>query len=232
MHAPDVDHFRKLRIDRRQLEDLALGRREPAHGLAEQVDDRERGLVHRVVLDLFVQGRIGLDDQTEIEELLVRVHLAVVARHVQIRLDEVAAGVVPVDARYLDDAHAGQAMCPPVADGGDLAAADAGIADAGPLDLDARLDHVAHRPDPDRLAGLRDLELGGGDAWILTNRRQHGVAIYREASGVVARRSAEDDVRDGKGAHLKTHAWPPLPTPLDRRASVPARRWSESGAPS
>src|SRR2546426_10176440 len=89
---------------------------------------------------------------------------AVVPGHVEVGLDEVAAGVVPVDARHFDDAHTGEAMRAPRPHGGDVAATDAGIADAGAVDLDTRLDHVAHRPDAHRLARARDLELGRGDA--------------------------------------------------------------------
>ena len=162
--------------------------------------------MHRVVLDLFVQGRVGLDHQTEVHELLVGIHLAVVARHVEVGLDVIAAGVVPVDARDFDDAHAGEAMRAAFAHGGDVAAADARVADARAFDLDAWLDHVAHRPDPHGLAGPRDLELGAGDPRILPHRGQHGVAIHREPTGVVPRRPAEDDVTHREGAHLKTHA--------------------------
>jgi hypothetical protein len=69
MHAPDVHDTGERGVHRSQLEHFALRRCEGAHGLAELIRDRERRLVHGVVLDLFAQRRIGLDDQAEVDEL-------------------------------------------------------------------------------------------------------------------------------------------------------------------
>jgi hypothetical protein len=119
--------------------------------------------VHGVVLDLLGEFGIRLDHEAQVDEVPVRIHVPVGTGHVEIRLDEIPARVVPVDARDLDDSHPGEAVRPALAHRGDLAAADAGIADARPLHLHARLDHVAHGPDTHGLAGARDLELRAGD---------------------------------------------------------------------
>jgi hypothetical protein len=76
---------------------------------------RERRLVDGVVPALVGQAGVGLDDDAQELEAMVGIHLGERARHVEIGLDEVTARVVPVDARDLDDAHAGQPVRLPLA---------------------------------------------------------------------------------------------------------------------
>src|SRR5207253_4542641 len=125
---------------------------------------------------------IRLDDDAEHLQLRVRIHVTVMAGHVEVRLDEIAARVVPVDARHFDDAHAAEPMRASRADRRDVAAADAGIADAGTVDLDARLDDVAHRPDADGFAGRGDLEISGDNARVFAHGGERGVLVDGQAT--------------------------------------------------
>src|SRR5439155_9026815 len=102
------------------------------------------------------------------------------------------------------------------------------IADARAFDLDTGFDHVSHRPDAHRLAGLRDLERCAGDTRVLAYRSQHCVTVHRETARVVPGRSAEDDVSGREAAHLKTHVRSPRPchAPSERKALGPVPRWS------
>src|SRR5262249_28095542 len=143
--------------------------------------------------------------------------------HVEIRLDEVAAGVVPVDARDLHDPHAGQAVGAPLAHRGDVAPADARIALTGALHLDARLDHVAHGPDADGVARRGHRQIDAGDPRAAPDRGERRRLVDGEVAVDPARGVAEGDRADREAPQLKTHGPPPPHRPrADRTGSAPA----------
>src|SRR5262245_18689479 len=145
MHTPDIDHFRQGWIDLAQLKNFSLWRGQMTCGSGNLVIDHERRLVHGIVLRLIAQAGIGFDHHTQVDELAEGQQVGPGTGQVEIDLDVVPASIVPVDAGYLGNPHAGEAMRTPLANRRNGATTDARIRDAWPLDLEAWFNDVAYR---------------------------------------------------------------------------------------
>src|SRR5262245_59138606 len=109
------------------------------------VIDHERDLVHGIVLRLIAQSGIGFNHDTQVDELAEGQQIGPGTGHVQIDLDIVPSGIVPVHAGYLGDPHTGEAVRTPLAYRRNGPTTDAGIRDAWSFDLETRFNDVTHR---------------------------------------------------------------------------------------
>src|SRR5712691_6473805 len=194
MHTPDVDDLGQRRVHLAQLKDLALRWGEMARGRGNLVVDHQGRLVHRIVLGLIAQTMVWLDHQTEVNKFTERHHLGPGTGHVEIDLNIVSAGVVPVDARYFGDAHTGQTVRAPLAHRGDGATAHARIGDPRTLNLAARLNDITHGPDAHRFPRSGDLQVRRGDARVVLHRLQDGPFVYLQVPILIARLRPKGDL--------------------------------------
>src|SRR5437879_4748183 len=119
----------------------------------------QRGLVHGIVLRLITQSRIGLDHNTQVDEFAEGEQVGPGAGHVEIDLDVVPSGIVPVHARYLGDPHAGEAVRTPLAYRRNGPTTHTRIRDAWSLDLEAWFNDITHRPDAHRFPRIGNLQV-------------------------------------------------------------------------
>ena len=87
-----------------------------------------------------------------------------------------------------------------LANGFDGPATDPGVGNAGAGYLDARLDNVAQRPDPDRFARPGQLQVRSSDAWVGAHRGEQLIAVHFQQAIGPARVGAEHDVAYREGA--------------------------------
>src|SRR2546428_9193776 len=143
-----------------------------ACGSGNLVIDDQRGLVHGIVLRLIAQPGIWFDHNTQMDEFAEGQQVGPGAGHVEIDLDVVPAGIVPVHARYLGDPHAGEAVRTPLAYRRDGPTTHTRIRDAWPLDLEAWFNDITHGPDTHRFSRIGNLQVDSRNTRVVLYRLQ------------------------------------------------------------
>src|SRR5882672_6831674 len=175
-----------------------------ACGSGNLVIDHQCGLVHGIVLRLIAQSRIWFDHNTHVDELAEGQQVGPGTGHVQIDLDVVPSGIVPVHPGYLGNAHAGEAMCAPLAYRRNGPTTDTRIRDAWPLDLEAWFNDVTHRPDAHRFSGRGNLQVNGGNTRVVLYRLQDRRLVDLQMPVLIACARPESHFLDRKRSHVKT----------------------------
>src|SRR5262252_4899912 len=121
-----------------------------ACGSSNLVIDHQRGLVDGIVLRLIAQPRIWFNYDTQVDELAEGQQVGPGTGHIQVDLNIISSGIVPVHTGYLGDSHAGEAVRTPLAYCRNGPTTHTRIRDAWPLDLEARFNDITHRPDAHR----------------------------------------------------------------------------------
>ena len=216
VNALYVDNLRQGRRGRLQLVRPHLCRLSGRGRRGKSVRDREARVVDSPVLDVDVEVVLRLHDDAHVEEAAVGVQLSPWPQHVDEQPYPVVTSVVPLDLGNLDYTDTGEPVGPSATDEGHGPVTDSWIGDTGALDLDPRLDHVAHRPDAYRFTGLGELDPRGRDAGVVEHLRDESVRVDLEDAIYEPGGGAEPHILDRVGGQIKTHFPPPQPAPDQR----------------
>src|SRR5262249_10226515 len=142
-------------------------------GSGNLVIDHQRRLVHGIVLGLVAQPGVGFNHDTQVDELAEGQQVGPGTGHVEVNLNVVPAGIVPVHARHLGDPHAGEAVRTPLAYRRNGPTTYTRIRDTWSLDLEAWFNDITHGPDAHRFSRRGNLQVDSRNTRVVLYRLQH-----------------------------------------------------------